>query len=99
MVEKKIEAAAAAAGVEWLRPFPGVPTALYANLYRGAFGTLVRALQAQADFARKLSECEGPAEALACQVDFLRSASTTCVDEARRGFQSLQSAFTSTSGA
>ncbi|SHK21417.1 Phasin protein [Roseomonas rosea] len=101
MAEKKIEGGTeimTAVGLDWLKPFSEAPTALYTNLYHESFGALARALQAQADFARKLSECKGPAEALACQFDFLRSASTTCADEARRSFQSLQSALTSASG-
>lgn len=108
MAEKKIEGGAetvaatpsqgiGVSGVEWLKPFSEAPTALYENFYRESFGALARALQVQADFAKRLAECKGPAEALACQLDFLRSASTTCADEAHRGFQSLRSALTPTS--
>ncbi|MCO6419609.1 phasin family protein [Siccirubricoccus sp. KC 17139] len=111
MAEKKIEIAAEAlstapprapaalpGGIEWLKPFSEAPTALYTNLYRESFGALARALQAQADFARRLAECKGPAEALSCQLDFLRSASVACSEEAQRAYRSLQSTLTSAPG-
>ncbi|WP_149539467.1 phasin family protein [Siccirubricoccus phaeus] len=104
MAEKKSEAAAAAlpsfgpiGGIEWLKSFSEAPAALYANFYRESFGALARTLQAQADFAKRLAECRGPAEALSCQMDFLRSASTACSEETRRAFRSLQSTFAPTS--
>jgi hypothetical protein len=103
MAEKKIEGraetVASVVGVGWLKPLSEPPTALYANFCRESFGALARALQAQADFAKKLAECKGPAEALACQFDFLQSASTIYTEETARGFQSLQSTLTPSSGA
>lgn len=109
MAEKRIESGVEAAeaalskvalppgGAEWLKAVSEAPATFYANLYRESFGALARALQAQADFAKGLAECKGPVEALSCQFDFLRSASTACTEEAQRAYQSLQSTLTSAS--
>ncbi|MBS7811025.1 phasin family protein [Roseococcus pinisoli] len=89
---------AALPGSAWLKTVSESPSALYSNfnnIYHEGFGMVARTLQMQADFAMKLAACKGPAEALACQIDFLRSASATYAEEARRGFQSLRSALPS----
>lgn len=100
MSDAKIEgkapapADAALSGSAWLKAVSEAPSMHYSNfrnIYREGFGMMARSLQMQADFAMKLAACKGPAEALACQMDFLRSASATYADEARRGFQSLRS--------
>ena len=100
-MEKKVEPAATAmlnGGAEWLKTLSEGPATFYGNLYRDSFAALARALEAQADFAKKLAECKGPAEALSCQFDFLQSASTACTEEAQRAFRSMQSTLTRASG-
>lgn len=79
--------------VEWMKPLSEAPAKFYGNLCRQSLGAVARGLQAQTDYVRKLAECEGPAEAFACQSEFVARSIAGSVEESRRLFAALQGSF------
>jgi len=71
------------AGMDWTKSLE-TPFRLYGTFSREGFAATARALQLQADFAKKLSECDGPTEILACQSEFARKTLSHCVEDGQR---------------
>lgn len=59
--------------LEWLKSFAGNPEKLY-GAWNEALGVTASRLQEQADYAKALSECTDPAEALKFSAEFAQNA-------------------------
>ncbi|MDE1173207.1 MAG: phasin family protein [Parvibaculaceae bacterium] len=68
---------------EWAQPFSGAPLKMYATLRKEALEAMARYLQIQIEYLEKLAKCDGPADALACQSEFVRKAATHSFEEGK----------------
>lgn len=76
---------------DWLKAASEGPVRFYSGVYHNALGATARQFQAQADYLRKLSEIDQPADALACHSEFARATLAGLIDEGKRVFdQSLE---------
>lgn len=104
MASEKATAHAAATGFlnpflgagEWAKPMAEAPAKMYAKLCRQSLDATARCLQIQTDYVKKLAACEDPAEAFACQSEFIRKSIAECVEEGQHFFGTLQAGFPTT---
>lgn len=77
-----------------LKPFFAAPTAFYASICKETLNASSRRLQAQADYLKRLSECSGPGEMLACYGDFVQRSIAGSVEDGRRVEDAFRAALT-----
>lgn len=82
-----------AGGPEWIKSLVESPFKAYATYSREALAIAARSIQTQADYFKKLSECEGPAEMLSCQSEFARKGLSLCVEEGQHLFDVVRSSY------
>lgn len=78
-------------GFEAVQSAAEAPFNAYAGLCRQVLAATSRCLETQAEFARKLSECKTPTEALACQTEFTQKLVALGLEESSTAFGALQS--------
>lgn len=78
-------------GPEWIKSFLEAPMKTYATLSRESLAMVARSIQEQADYFKKLSECEGPGEVLSCQSEFARKGLSRCVQDGQHLFDIVRS--------
>mgnify|MGYP001217488400 CR=1 FL=1 len=80
-------------GFDWAQSMTEGPLKIYENVCKHALAATSRCLETQAAFARKLSECKDPTEALACQREFSQKMIALGVEETSSAFEALQLQF------
>ena len=74
---------------EWMKSFAETPTRLFSELYRQSLSATARQLKDQADYVRKLSECSGPEDSLACHETFVRNSLSNYLNDSRKAFDAV----------
>lgn len=78
-------------GPEWIKSLVESPFKAYATYSREALAVAARSIQTQADYFKKLSECQGPAEVLSCQSEFAQKGLSLYVQEGQHLFDIVRS--------
>jgi len=80
-------------GSEWMKSFFEAPMNTYATLSRESLAIMARSIQTQADYFKKLSECQGPAEVLSCQSEFAQKGLSRCVQDGQHLLEIVRSSY------
>lgn len=78
--------------VEWVKSFSEAPVKIYSNICREALDATARRLQVHANYVKKLSECDGPADALTCHGEFVQGFVLSFFEDGRRAFETWREA-------
>ncbi len=80
-------------GSEWIKSFFETPMTAYAALSRESLAMMARSMQEQADYFKRLSQCEGPAEVLSCQSEFAQKGLSRCVQDGQHLLDIVRSSY------
>ncbi|WP_439372054.1 phasin family protein [Bradyrhizobium sp. PMVTL-01] len=75
---------------EWLKPFNGSAKIAYGAISKEVWGFTASRLQEQADYLKKLAECDDAAEAIKCHFEFAQQSWSRSVGDVVKAFEHLR---------